>query len=67
MEAITRRQKKIKSLVKMLYDLQPYVRHAKSCKFSNTLDSDPDSDFCTCGLSNVVKKVNFSIEEAKEY
>lgn len=66
MEAITRRQKKIKALVEMLNELQPYVGHSRSCKFSTALSSNPDSDFCICGLKHIVRKVNATLEKAKE-
>ena len=44
-------------IVKLFEDLRPYVRHARTCPYTQHINSDPDSDFCTCDFNNVVKKI----------
>lgn len=42
--------------------LEPYTRHKKSCSYDPSMNSDPRSDFCTCGLSDAVERVNEILE-----
>lgn len=38
--------------------LEDYTRHKPSCTYNPSLSSTPRGDFCTCGLSDAVERVN---------
>lgn len=42
--------------------LEPYTGHKSSCTFTDSMVRSPGDDFCTCGLSDAVERVNEILE-----
>ena len=47
----------VSSLLTDLVALNPYMRHLPDCTYSDSICSNPDSDFCSCGLGRTKTRV----------